>query len=186
MQNKTWSNARPEAWAAGVVPGSCPIADRSNRPDTGPHWRRLRGTAGTVPPPKTWGGGTQVLISSTIFRKYHYKLHCICKLRFRFNRQIRVPRLLDCDSPCFLQRQFTIRQTSVGGLAKPFIATDVQQMCRSSGQLYLGKKFVWLHDWQWSYSRQACLIKVAVYMPLLPVSLSTSRIPLADSWNENM
>jgi len=33
---------------------------------------------------------------------------------------------------------FTIRQTSVGGLVKPFIATDVQQMYRSSGQLYLG------------------------------------------------
>ena len=71
-------------------------------------------------------------------------------------------------------------------MAKPYIASDVQQIRRSSGQL--AKKMVSLHYWRWCpwYGMNAWFMKVAVRprskcLCCLPASLSTSRIPFADS-----
>jgi len=45
------------------------------------HWRRLKGDNGGRSP-KNLGCGGRRCLYPPIFRKYHYKFHCFCQLRF--------------------------------------------------------------------------------------------------------
>ena len=94
------------------------------------------------------------MLISPIFRECRYKLHCFCKLRFALNRKIRVPRLLDCDSPCFFA-DFTVK----------LFADDVKMYVRilddvdvRSLQLALDALVQWSDAWQLSISINNCCV----------------------------
>jgi len=112
----------------------------------------LGGQRGAPPPPKTWSGGTVVLIFPQYF--IHIIINCTVFVSFvsRLNRKIRVPRLLDCDSPCFLPVHNTAdfsRRTSKT-VHCGWCAADVSVIGSTVSRL---KKTVLTPQlgWRWSY-----------------------------------